>query len=60
MNDRTVRKFYPVFTLLALFVGGLVIVAFYKDQFREWKEWQKKYTEREMARVKVALGRAQR
>jgi sulfur oxidation c-type cytochrome SoxX len=49
-----VRKFYPWFTILALLVSGLVIAAFYKDQFREWKYWQEKYIKQEMARASTA------
>jgi len=49
--DSDLRKLYPWFTLLGLLVGGLVIVAFYKDQFREWKEWQRVYQKQELARA---------
>ncbi len=45
------RKLYPWFTVLGLLVGGLVIVAFYKDQFREWKVWQRAYQKQELARA---------
>ena len=53
MNGETpsLRKLYPWFTVLGLVVGGLVIVAFYKDQFREWKVWQTAYSNQEMARA---------
>lgn len=49
--DSSLRKLYPWFTLLGLIIGSLVIVAFYKDQFREWKEWQAKYNKQELARA---------
>ncbi len=49
--ETSVRKLYPWFTLLGLIVGGLVIAAFYKDQFREWKDWQQKYKQQELARA---------
>jgi mono/diheme cytochrome c family protein len=49
--DAELRKLYPWFTLLGLVVGGLVITAFYKDQFREWKDWQRKYKKQEQARA---------
>ena len=45
------RKLYPWFTVLGLLVGGLVIAAFYKDQFREWKVWQHAYQKQELARA---------
>lgn len=51
MADVSLRKYYPWFTVLGLLVGGLVIVAFYKDQFREWKDWQRKYIEQEIAKA---------
>lgn len=45
------RKFYPWFTVLGLILGGLVIAAYYKDQFREWKYWQSQYQKQEIARA---------
>ncbi len=54
MADASLRKFYPLFTLFGLAVGGLVIGAYYKDQFREWKEWQQKYIRQEKARAATA------
>jgi mono/diheme cytochrome c family protein len=47
-------KFYPWFLVFALTVSGLVVATFYKDQFREWKYWQKKYINQEMARASTA------
>jgi len=49
--DTSLRKLYPWFTLLGLLIGGLVIAAFYKDQHREWKDWQRQYIKDEMARA---------
>ena len=49
--DSSLRKFYPLFTLLGLLVAGLVVAAFYKDQFREWKDWQRAYNKQELARA---------
>ena len=51
------RKLYPWFTVLGLLVGGLVIAAFYKDQFRDWKNWQRIYQKQELAR---SINEAQR
>src|SRR3990170_4997397 len=51
MAETSLRKFYPWFTALGLVVGGLVIGAFYKDQFREWKDWQQAYIKQELARA---------
>lgn len=49
--DSGLRKLYPWFTLLGLIIGGLVIAAFYKDQHREWKDWQRQYVKDELARA---------
>ncbi len=51
MAETSPRNLYPWFTVLGLVVGGLVIAAFYKDQFREWKVWQHAYIKQEMARA---------
>jgi len=59
MNDSSVRRLYPWFTVLGLLVGGLVVAAFYKDQFREWKEWQRRYIKQEIARAATPDQRAQ-
>src|SRR5450759_1086487 len=56
--DTSLRKFYPWFTALGLLVGGLVIVAYYKDQFREWKTWQREYVKAELARAATPVQRA--
>jgi mono/diheme cytochrome c family protein len=45
--------------MLSLLVGGLVVAAFYKDQFREWKEWQRRYLKQEIARAATPEQRAQ-
>lgn len=49
--DTPLRKFFPWFTLLGLLVAGLVVVGYYKDQFREWKDWQRAYQKQELARA---------
>ncbi len=51
MKDPSLRRWYPWFTLLSLLVGALVITAFFKDQFREWKHWQHEYIKQEMAKA---------
>jgi len=52
--DTNLRRCYPWFAVLGLLVGGLVIVAYYKDQFREWKTWQRAYIKQELARSTTA------
>jgi mono/diheme cytochrome c family protein len=56
--DTPLRKFYPWFTALGLLVSGLVIAAYYKDQFREWKTWQREYIKGELARAATPAQRA--
>jgi mono/diheme cytochrome c family protein len=53
-EDTRLRKLYPWFTVLGLIVGALVIAAYYKDQFREWKFWQGEYVKQELARASTA------
>ena len=52
------RKLFPWFTALGLLVAGLVVTAYYKDQFREWKNWQRKYIKEEVARAATPEQRA--
>jgi cytochrome c551/c552 len=56
--DTSLRKLYPWFMALSLLVGGLVIAAYYKDQFREWKTWQRAYIKQELARAATPEQRA--
>src|ERR1035438_9231361 len=56
--DTSLRKFYPWFTALGLVVGGLIVAAYYKDQFREWKTWQREYVKAELARAATPAQRA--
>lgn len=51
MSEHSLRKFYGAFTALGLLVGGLVIVAYYKDQNRGWKVYQRQYIKEEMRRA---------
>ena len=56
--DTPLKKLYPWFTLLGLVIGCLVIAAFYKDQHREWKDWQRQYLKDELARAATPEQRA--
>ena len=56
--DTSLRKLYPWFTFLGLLIGGLVVAAFYKDQHREWKDWQRQYIKDEQARAATPEQRA--
>ncbi len=51
MGEHSLRKFYTGFTGLGLLVGGLVIAAYYKDQHRQWKIYQREYIQDEIRRA---------
>ena len=51
MPSSDLRKLFPWFIATGLVVGGLVILAFYQDQFPEWKDWQRAYIKQELARA---------
>ncbi len=58
MANESVRKFYPWFTVLGLAVGSLVVGGYYKDQFREWKDFQRKFIREEVRRAITPQQRA--
>ena len=47
----SLKKFYPWFALLGLAVGGLVLAGYYKDEFRDWRRWQRDYNAQELSRA---------
>ena len=49
MNDGSLRKFYGLFTVLGLLVGGLVVLGYYKDEDREWKFTNARSSKRKVA-----------
>lgn len=51
MGDDSLRKFYGWFTFLGLLVGGLVVLGYYKDEYREWKDYQRKFIQEEIKRA---------
>ena len=58
MTDGSLRKFYISFTLLGLLVGGLVVLGYYRDNYREWKDYQHKFIQEEIRRASTAQQRA--
>src|SRR5208337_4091262 len=58
MTDGSLRKFYVWFTVLGLLVGGLVVLGYYKDEDREWKDYQRKYAQEEIRRASNPQQRA--
>src|SRR6202521_4835679 len=58
MTDSSLRKFYVWFTVLGLLVGGLVVLAYYRDEDREWKDYQRKYIKEEIRRASNPQQRA--
>lgn len=51
MTQPSLRKFYVWFTVLGLLIGGLVVLAYYKDNYREWKDYQLKFIQEEIRRA---------
>ncbi len=51
MNDGSLRKFYGWFTFLGLLVGVLVVVGYYRDEHRPWKDYQRKFIQEEIRRA---------
>ncbi len=47
----SLQKYYPWFGFLGLVIGVLIIVGYFKDEFREWKQWQHEYIEQEISRA---------
>jgi mono/diheme cytochrome c family protein len=58
MTDGSVRKFYIWFTVLGLLVGGLVVLGYFRDENREWKDYQYKFIQEEIRRASTAQQRA--
>ena len=50
MNN-SVRSLYGWFTFLGLLVGGLVVLGYYRDEYREWKQYQHKFILEETRRA---------
>ncbi len=51
MNNGSMLRFYGWFTFLGLLVGGLVVLGYYKDEYREWKDYQRKFVQEEIRRA---------
>jgi cbb3-type cytochrome oxidase cytochrome c subunit len=51
MNGPSVRNFYGWFAALGFLVGILVVVGYYRDEHREWKDYQHRYIEEEIRRA---------
>jgi cbb3-type cytochrome oxidase cytochrome c subunit len=51
MTDAPLRRFYGWFTVLGLLVGALVVIAYYRDEFRDWKDYQRTFQREELRRA---------
>lgn len=51
MADDSVHKFYGWFIVLGVLVGAMAVVGYYKDQFRDWKDYQGKFVAEEIRRA---------
>ena len=58
MTGDSLRKFYGWFTVLGLLVGGLVVLGYFRDEDREWKDYQRKFIQEEIRRASTAQQRA--
>jgi mono/diheme cytochrome c family protein len=58
MTDAPLRRFYGWFTALGLLVGALVVVGYYRDEFRDWKDYQRKFQREELRRATTPEQRA--
>ena len=59
MNEGSARKFYGWFTALGLLVGVLVVLGYYRDEYREWKDYQRNFVRQEIQRAATPQQRAQ-
>jgi mono/diheme cytochrome c family protein len=59
MNDGSLRKFYGWFTALGLLVGILVVIGYHRDEYREWKDYQRKFIQEEIRRAATPQQRLQ-
>ncbi len=50
-SNHVSRPWYAAFVIFAIAVAGLASAAFYKDQFRAWKDWQRSFVEQEIVRA---------
>lgn len=55
----SLRSYYGWFTALGLLLGGLVALAFYKDNYREWRDYQSKFIQEEIRRASTPQQKAQ-
>ena len=51
MNGDRLRRFYGAFAILALLVGGLVGLGYYRDEHRAWKDFQRRFIQEEARRA---------
>ena len=51
MNPGSLRKYYGWFTALGLLVGVLAGLGYYRDEHREWKDYQHQFIQEELRRA---------
>jgi cbb3-type cytochrome oxidase cytochrome c subunit len=51
MNGTSLGKFYAWFTVLGLLVGVLVGLGYYRDEYRPWKDYQRRFIREEIRRA---------
>ncbi|MFI5335533.1 MAG: c-type cytochrome [Opitutales bacterium] len=51
MAEKSTRSYYVLFTALGVLLSILVVLGYYKDQFRSWKTYQAQYVREELKRA---------
>ncbi len=51
MNGGSLKKFYGWFSAMCILVGVLVVVGYYRDEYRPWKDYQRRFIAEEIRRA---------
>jgi len=51
MNEEKPSRLYPAFIVLGILVSVLTAAAYYRDEFRDWKDYQRQFIREEMRRA---------
>jgi len=59
MDNGSLQRFYGWFSALCVLVGALAAMGYYRDEFRPWKDYQKRFIAEELRRAASPEQRAQ-
>jgi mono/diheme cytochrome c family protein len=51
MDKKALQKFYGWFSTLCILVGALSALGYYRDEYRPWKDYQRRFTNEEIRRA---------